>query len=370
MKVLMYSWEFPPNISGGLGIACEGIVRGLIDQEVEVDLVLPQSSVSDISVKVNGIYYVESSLRPYGPHRASLLAQVLDYAKKAGVAAAQSHHDIIHAHDWLTVLAGIEAKRISHKPLVFHIHALESDRGGDNVNADIVAIEGYGLKEADRVIAVSQYTKDRIVRDYQIAPEKITVVHNGLSKKQIEETVISQQSTKNMVLFLGRVTYQKGLVYFIKAADKILSKRKDIEFIIAGDGDELGSMIEYSASLGISSHVHFTGFLDRESVEKAYSLSKVYVMPSVSEPFGISCLEALAHHLPVIMSKQSGVSEVVNHAIKIDFWDTDEMAAKMMALIDYPALQLELRKNSLQELSYLSWDASVHKIVNLYNQIA
>lgn len=420
MKILMYGWEFPPHISGGLGVACYGIVHGLVTNNTKVTLVLPRGKWDSASNDVNpfilnsctlnafsaaslvlndlDIRFVDSLLKPYmsaksyqqEKQRASfyagiefgenyphlehhygddLIAEVIRYAASAGVIAKSVDHDIIHVHDWLTVLAGVEAKKVSHKPLVFHVHALETDRSGDSLNKAIYKIEKYGLEKADKIIAVSQYTKNCIVKNYHIAANKIAVVHNGLFKSELAGVANDEFLKSNTVLFLGRVTYQKGPFYFIEAAHKILSKRKDIQFVIAGEGDLLYSMIDRVAALRIGQHVHFTGFLERDLVKKIYMLSKVYVMPSVSEPFGISCLEALSHKVPVIISKQSGVAEVLQHAIKVDFWDTNKLAEKIMGLVDYQILGRELLKNSAQELANLSWDNAASAIIKVYKRV-
>ena len=427
ISVLMYGWEFPPHISGGLGIACYGIVKGLVAHHINVALVLPQAMwqgnhsesgnpailVAGPSKNTNafspdelehlGIQYINAILTPYLTDRtyqdlkkecsgqasailrgdaaldlmvdygSDLISEAVRYAIQAGALASKTQHDVIHAHDWLTVLAGIEAKKISGKPLIFHVHSLEHDRSGAHLNSAIFDIEHYGLQEADVIITVSQYTKRMIVEKHGISPEKITVVYNGLlvREKQKENKILPYVSFKEKqktVLFLGRVTYQKGPFYFLDAAYKILNERTDIQFVIAGDGDLLHDLIEYAAQLRIGRHVHFTGFLGRDWVEEIFQLSDVYVMPSVSEPFGISCLEALSYDVPIIISKQSGASEVLNHALKVDFWDIDEMASKIMALVDYPALGLELLKNSEQDLRPLSWNNSSLDIINVYQK--
>ena len=426
-RVLMYGWEFPPHISGGLGIACYGIVKGLIANQIHVTLVLPQAmwqgsgsgSTNPSILTANqfkntgsfafsereylSIHCIDSILMPYltdatyqnlkneiSLHASAILrgdaaldltvdygtdlvSEAVRYAIHAGKIASQTPHDVIHAHDWLTILAGIEAKKISGKPLIFHVHSLEYDRSGVHVNQAILAIEQYGLCYADAIITVSQYTKRIIVEKFGIPEKKVTVVYNGLLERSFDETSNDMPAPdshlkQKTILFLGRVTHQKGPFHFLDAAHKILNKRTDIQFVIAGEGDLLRDLIEYAAQLRIGRHVHFTGFLDRNNVEKIFKLSDVYVMPSVSEPFGISCLEALSHDVPIIISKQSGASEVLHHAIKVDFWDIDEMALKMMALIDYPPLRLELLKNSEHDLSKLNWNQSAIDITHVYQK--
>ncbi|NNM59874.1 MAG: glycosyltransferase family 4 protein [Legionellales bacterium] len=396
MKVLMYGWEFPPNINGGLGIACYGIVQALLRQNLQIGLVLPRAKKTNGSLEIVDLasepenqadnltlYYIDSIIKPYLNEQTysqelkanpmanqfygnDLAAEVRRYAAKAGQLAKTIPHDVIHAHDWLTILAGIEAKKISQKPLFFHVHALEIDRSGGQINQAIFDIEKQGLYAADKIFAVSKLTRQNIINQYHIAPEKIEVIYNGLSESYIQRPYEEEDNKQNIVLFLGRITYQKGPFYFLDVAHKILSKRQDIQFAMAGDGDLLRSVIEYAAKLRIGSHVHFLGFLDRNQVKDAYEHSKVYVMPSISEPFGLSCLEALALNVPVVISKQSGAAEVLQHVFKVDFWDVDLMAEKIMALIDFPKLRKELVQNSQPELTVLNWDNSVKGIIKSY----
>jgi glycosyltransferase involved in cell wall biosynthesis len=410
MKVLMYGWEFPPNFTGGLGIACYGIVHGLLANEVAIALVLPRHpsqpaysvhcfsqddalellSIDHSSFSVTSIH---SLLRPYvdvkryqeelavtlattpkKSHRYGddLLEEVRRYAMIAGKQAEHVAHDVIHAHDWLTVLAGIEARKISKKPLIFQVHALETDRSGKHLNQEIYNIERYGMEQADHIIAVSQYTKNKIIMRYGISDHKISVSYNGLFRQQRPQKneVVELKNPLKTVLFLGRLTYQKGVFYFIEAARKILENRQDIQFVVSGEGDLLHSAIEHVASLGLGTHIHFTHFLDRASVSKIYHLSEVYVMPSVSEPFGIACLEALEHHVPVIISKQSGVAEVLDSIITVDFWDTHILAQKIMLLIDEPQLKENLLKNIDQKLDQLTWNNLTKNIVKLYQNLS
>lgn len=401
MKVLMFGWEFPPIVSGGLGVACHGIVQGLLDEGIDVKLILPflhknmplqEKRLQYINAleqtahsgNIN-IELVDALLHPYltpsqynackaqvgfSLYGQDLWAEVERYAKQASFIAQNTDHDIIHVHDWLTVKAGIAAKKISGKPLVFHVHALEQDRSPQHPNAATCAIERQGLEAADLIIAVSEYTKKKIIDAYHIAPEKIVVVYNGhLPVKPLAKDNIERNHDKFIVLFLGRITEQKGSYYFIEAANKILKSRQDIEFIIAGEGDQLPYAIKTCARLGISAHVHFTGFLNRAEVNKFYQLSDVYVMPSVSEPFGIVCLEAIAHGIPVVISKQSGVSEVLTHSLKADYWDTDQLASKILALLDYPSLQKEMLVHAKRELSELTWAAAAKEIIHHFTTL-
>lgn len=406
----MYGWEFPPNFTGGLGIACYGIVHGLLANQIEIALVLPKHpsqpaynthyvsadnaleflSIDHSSFSVTDI---NSLLRPYVDIKCyqeelavtlattsnkshhygdSLLAEVKRYGIIAGKQANYTNHDIIHAHDWLTILAGIEARKISGKPLIFQAHALETDRSGEYLNQDIYEIERYGMQQADHIIAVSQYTKNSIITRYGIPKNKISISYNGLFRHPYpkENKTTELKNPLKTVLFLGRITYQKGVFYFIEAARKILENRQDIQFVIAGEGDLLHSAIEHVASLGLGTQIHFTHFLDRAAVSKIYHLSDIYVMPSISEPFGIACLEALEHHVPVIISKQSGVAEVLDSIITVDFWDTNILAQKITLLIDQPQLKKNLLKNIDQKLDQLTWNRLTKKIVKIYQQIS
>jgi glycosyltransferase involved in cell wall biosynthesis len=397
MKILMYGWEFPPLISGGLGVACYGIVQSLLAAGAEVELALPNVSehlftnehlhyLDALSTDATAAPLAQPLLQPYlsanqylslkekQVHAAlygkDLWEEVHRYAETAGKLALNTPHDIIHAHDWLTILAGMKAKQLSHKPLVFHVHALEVDRCPQHIYQAVYDIEKLGLEAADRIIAVSQYTKNIIIEKYGIAAEKISVVYNGLLTLPKKLTVNKAQKNHFTVLFLGRLTEQKGPYYFIKAAEKVLSVRQDVEFVLAGDGDQLPSLMQETARLDISQHIHFTGFLNPQDVEKIYQLSDIYVMPSVSEPFGISCLEAVSHQLPVIISKQSGVSEVLSHALKVDYWDTDKLAANILALLEYPALKKEMLMHSHKQLAKLTWDEAAKNIISVYNSLA
>ena len=414
MKVLMYGWEFPPKITGGLGVACYGIVKSLIAQQIKIWLVLPHvmhtehhegsdGFITDnqemfeiiTNVKNNDhdikIKFVDTILMPYMTAESysftknavltdassqnkeqygnNLISEIKRYARSAGKIAAQTTHDIIHAHDWLAILAGIEAKKISKKPLVFHVHALETDRSGENLNQEIFDIEKYGFSMSDRIIAVSQYTKNKIVEHYHIDPEKIDVAYNGLFHNPLKYNPVEPINKQKTVLFLGRITHQKGPFYFIDVARHILSKRKDVQFVIAGTGDLLQDLIEYVAQHKLGRYVHFTGFLGRNLVDKIYLKSNVYVMPSISEPFGISCLEALSNNVPVIISKQSGVAEVLPHAIKVDFWDIHGFSDKILSLLDNPELGETLLHKSKADLDGLLWENSAKSIIQSYLKI-
>lgn len=491
MKVLMYGWEFPPQISGGLGVACHAMITELAKQKVYVNAVLPFSVSNDIDEKYVNFYncdnviediiaqeqakisaieanehlqenfYAKTStysknsnishellinsweelkqatlgryLNPYlnaeqeqfllnkqqtkfkqdenicenekvlnllrnleriatispkqllielfsiknvtrasnakltGKYGFNLLDEVYQYALIAGSLASKIDHDVIHVHDWLTVLAGVVAKKRCGKPLVFHAHALEPDRSGQSFDTRIYAIEQYGMMQADKVIAVSNYTKQTIIKYYGIDANKIEVVYNGTYANNAMLRPISKKNHK-MILFLGRLAHQKGPMYFIETARKILEYRQDVHFVIAGNGGMYHEMMHKVASLGLGRYIHFTGFLNHANIDKVFRLADVYVMPSISEPFGLSCLEAISYGVPVVISKQSGVAEVLPNAIKVDFWDTQEMANKILALLEYKALRKDTLQHSVSALQQLTWELNAEKLLQVYQQ--
>ncbi len=424
MKVLMFGWEFPPHISGGLGTACYGLTKALLKCDVELIFVVPKAwgdeqpgtirlvNASDVSINVqddifkdyiNKVSFVEidSKLVPYatdeqyyniintvetgtehtkgdlhsqkfsfaGGYGKNLMEEVRRYAMIALEIARTNDFDLIHAHDWLTYLAGKEAKRISGKPLIVHMHATEFDRTGENVNTLVYDVEKEGMEAADTVIAVSHLTRNVVINRYGIDPEKVVTVHNGVEPSEKEnENKIERHLPEKIVTFLGRITFQKGPEYFIEAAHKVLQRDDNIRFVMAGSGDMLPKMIRRVARLGIAHKFHFTGFLKGDDVDKMFGLSDVYVMPSVSEPFGISPLEAMRSNVPVIISKQSGVAEVLKHAIKVDFWDIDAMADAIYALTHYNALPETFKRHGKEEVDNIKWDQAGLKVKEIYEK--
>jgi glycosyltransferase involved in cell wall biosynthesis len=311
-----------------------------------------------------------SILEPVGPYGRNLIAEVARYSEAAEAIARREEFNVIHAHDWMTFLAAIRAKRVSGKPLVVHVHALEFDRSGKTVNPDIFAIEKLGMEAADRVIAVSHYTRNLILEQYGIDPEKVVVVHNAVSRRHVGKVYhLDHRRTGKVVLFLGRITFQKGPDYFVEAAAKVLEKMPGVTFVMAGAGDMLPRLIERVGQLRIGKHFHFTGFLRGQDVERMYALSDLYVMPSVSEPFGISPLEAMVYDVPVIVSRNAGVSEVLSHALKVDFWDVEDMAGKILAVLNYPALSRAMLRNGRKELKAIRWDVAAERIMSVYNRL-
>ena len=422
MKVLMFGWEFPPHITGGLGTACFGLTKGLARHGVEVIFVVPRAygdesleavrlvNASDVSIDLRQQMYrefwkqityleVSSNLLPYvdpeeirrsgsedvledtqseqtvfshrytfsGVYGKNLMEEVSRYALVAASIASKYSFDVIHAHDWLTYSAGIAARQVSGKPLVVHMHATEFDRSGENINQNVYDIERKGMEAADRVITVSNYTREIVIQRYGIDPSKVFTVHNAVEPVDRPELSGARRNVREKVVtFLGRVTFQKGPDYFVEAAYKILQKDPNVRFVMAGSGDMLNRMIKRVAELRISTHFHFTGFLKGDDVDKMFALSDVYVMPSVSEPFGISPLEAMRSNVPVVISRQSGVSEVLKYALKVNFWDIDDMADAIYGLLHYDALSRMFRKYGRTEVDNLKWENAALQVKHVY----
>ncbi len=302
-----------------------------------------------------------------GEYGGDLIADAHRYARLAVALARRVRFDVIHAHDWLTYPAGIAISRLTGRPLIAHVHATEFDRSGEHVNQQVYEIERAGMHAADRVITVSALTRNMCVNRYGVAPEKIEIVYNGVDREEMQPVQGAKiEREDKIVLFLGRITMQKGPEYFIAAAKRVLEKMDNVKFVVAGSGDMAMRMIEMAAALGIGHKVLFTGFLRGRDVDRVFSMADCYVMPSVSEPFGIAPLEAISHDVPVIISKQSGVAEVLTHALKVDFWDVQEMANKIVAVLRYPALSQTLREHGEFELRGLTWEGAATRCVQIY----
>jgi glycosyltransferase involved in cell wall biosynthesis len=427
MKVLMFGWEFPPHIAGGLGTASYGLTRGLAKNDVEVKFVVPRAygdederfvrvvNASDVVTRFDNTEHkdiwekmtfieIDSNMIPYstpeeylrkreefertgkiesgdvwttgrytfsGRYGANLMEEVARYAMVAAEVAKQleGQFDVIHAHDWLTYYAGIAAKAVSGKPLVVHMHATEYDRSGENVNRTVYDIERAGMEAADRVIAVSNLTRNIVIEKYGIPADKVVTVHNAVRFNSSPTAEVERGVTDKIVTFLGRITYQKGPDYFVEAAAKVLKRTPNVRFVMAGSGDMMEHVVRRVAELGIADRFHFTGFLKGDDVQKMYNLSDVYVMPSVSEPFGISPLEAMKSNVPVIISKQSGVAEVLEYAVKVDYWDVDALADAIYALVQYPALAKMFSSKGLEEVTGLKWDNAAAKVKAVYESV-
>ncbi|MDP2718033.1 MAG: glycosyltransferase family 4 protein [Candidatus Micrarchaeota archaeon] len=394
----MFGWEFPPYNSGGLGTACEGLVKALAGENVRLILVLPKRLgqatphakllFADVD-KLVRVKAIATGLYPYilsgpgadqtgggppGLYGADLLGEVWAYAARARELVVGEDFDLIHAHDWLAFPAGVAVKALTGKPLVLHVHATEFDRtGGNGVNEEVYRIEKECLSLADRVIAVSRWTKDTLLKHYALPPEKIEVVHNGVDTDAFRPlaptlTALKKAGAK-IVLFVGRITLQKGPDYFIKAAKRVLEFEPDTYFVMAGSGDMLGASMNLAAATGVADRFLFPGFIRGEELNQVYQAADLFVLSSVSEPFGLTPLEALANGTPVLVSKQSGVAEVLEHALKVDFWDIDEMANKIVAALRHEPLLTALRQNGGWEIKKLSWPAAAKKCLNVYRSL-
>ncbi|MCL5280281.1 MAG: glycosyltransferase family 4 protein [Planctomycetes bacterium] len=420
----MLGWEFPPFISGGLGTACYGLTKALDQLGVKVTFVLPKmvdgqyathvrlltpglrrrdgTAARQQELKNVTFRSILSPLRPYATPAAydekiseilrcrraaggaaslteanagldyagDLYREVHRYAAMAMELAQEEEFDVIHAHDWMTYPAAVGVAALTGKPLVVHIHSTEFDRSGEHVNQLVYDIERQGLEQADKVIAVSQFTRGIVISRYGIPGDKVEVVYNGVERNGSWSVApISIRREEKIVLFLGRITMQKGPEYFLYAAKKVLEVMDNVKFVMAGSGDMMHRSVELAAQLGIGHRVLFTGFLRGGDVRRIYKMADLYVMPSVSEPFGIAPLEALDNDVPVIISKQSGVSEVLRHALKVDFWDVNEMANKMVAVLKYPPLQMTLRSHGNFEVRKLRWRDAARRCLEIYQEM-
>ena len=419
----MFGWEFPPHISGGLGTASYGLTKGMATlDDLSVLFVVPKAwgdedqsmvrliGANKVPVAYKKVYYkgfkyplekieISSKIVPYtdpedfwrylnsevsgytlmvqtnnnglvdfsGKYDNNLMDEIYKYAVVAAVIAEENEFDIIHAHDWLAYPAGIAAMEVSGKPLVIHVHATDFDRSGGHVNPDVYRIEKSGMDAASKIITVSNMTRDIVINKYNISPDKVETVYNAVEPvPTCESGDNSKGFDEKVVTFLGRITLQKGPEYFIEAAYKVLQVMENVRFVMAGSGDMMERMIRRAASLNITDRFHFTGFLKGADVYTMLNMSDVYIMPSVSEPFGISPLEAMQSNVPVIISKQSGVAEILTHAVKTDFWDIDAMADAIYGILNYPALSNMFIKNGKEEVIRLKWDNSARHVRNIY----
>jgi len=375
MKIAMIGWEYPPFKSGGLATHCYGLTRGLADKNVKVYFFMPKTKHAVNSDQPNLVIKEvgETEIFPYDrPEDKALVGNFFEavhrynqlvVAKVKAVAKAEGKFDLIHAHDWLTMEAATILKEEMGVPMVLTIHSTEYDRSGWlNSNQWFIDIEKKGMEKADRIIAVSHFTKRVIVEKYGINPDIIHVINNAVYP-------IPEGKKQEIVLFLGRLTIQKGAEFFLKAARKVLDYEPDVCFVVAGIGDMLPRLIDQAVDLGISNRVVFTGRLTEEEVKHIYGISSVYIMPSVSEPFGITALEAISAGTPTIASKTAGVCETFHNCIKVDFWDTDEIASKIISLLRYESLRKTLTENGKQEIELFTWDNVAGKTLDVYNGI-
>ncbi|MCI6495400.1 MAG: glycosyltransferase [Muribaculaceae bacterium] len=416
MKALMFGWEFPPHILGGLGTASYGLTKGMYNNgNMDITFVIPKPwgdepkefahiiganstpvAWRDVSreyvegrigkvmdpdlyyrlrdhiyadfnyMRLNDLGCIEFS----GKYPDNLIEEINNYSIVAGVIARSIDCDVIHSHDWLTYPAGVHAKNVTGKPLVIHVHATDFDRSRGNVNPTVFGIEKDGMNNADHIITVSDLTRRTVIEKYGISPEKVTTVHNAVIPLDDELLNLPRKERKEKVItFLGRITMQKGPEYFVEAAAKVLQKTKNVRFVMAGSGDMMDAMIRLAAKRGIADRFHFTGFLRGKQVYEMLAESDVYVMPSVSEPFGISPLEAMEMGVPSIISIQSGCAEILTNVIKTDYWDIDAMADAMHSLISYPALHHELRDRGIEEIHGITWEKAGKKVIDIYHKV-
>ena len=398
VKVLMFGWEFPPYHNGGLGVACEGLTKALSKQEVDVIFVLPKKNKYSVdylkfiyaeeTTPIHKKYFVNSILREYSTENSygaeifkgensflyanSLIDEVERFALIGGQIAGEEEFDVIHAHDWLTYRAGVAAKRVSGKKLVIHVHATGMDQcGGQNPDPVVFEIEKGAMEAADQIIAVSNLTKKRIIDHYGISGDKINVVHNAAEfSDYIEKEMHELEKYKKIVLYLGRISIQKGPDYFVSMAKKVIEHCPDTVFIVVGSGDMNNQMIRQVAKLGIADKFIFTGWIrDRHEIQQMFKMAYIYIMPSVSEPFGLVALESMHLGTPVLMSHQSGASEVAVNALKTNFWDIDEMTDKVVSVLKHPALGRTLSQNGKAEVEKITWDEPASKVKNIYNKM-
>lgn len=416
MKALMFGWEFPPHILGGLGTASYGLTKGMWEcGDMDITFVIPKPwgdedksfakiiGASQVPIAWRDVNrdYVESRIGKVmdpdeyfrlrdkiyadfnymrtndlgciefsGRYPDNLLEEINNYSIVAGVIARAEQFDIIHSHDWLTYPAGIHAKQVTGKPLVIHVHATDYDRSRGNVNPTVFAIERDGMINADHIITVSNLTRQTVIEKYGIDPAKVTTVHNAVVPLSEELLNVEVNKPKEKVVtFLGRITMQKGPEYFVEAAAKVLKLDHNVRFVMAGSGDMMDKMITLAAERGIADRFHFPGFQRGKQVYEMLKASDVYMMPSVSEPFGISPLEAMQMGVPSIISKQSGCAEILTNVIKTDYWDIDAMADAVYSIINYPAMYNQLREDGLAEVARITWDKAGKKVIDIYNRV-
>lgn len=415
MNALMFGWEFPPHILGGLGTASYGLTRGMAQQEdLSITFVIPkpygdedQSFLKIIGACHVPVVYKDVSYQQVeqvqgnimhpdeyfyyrdrirydftrigtnelgciefsGRYPDNLLQEISNYEAVAGVLAHSLDFDVIHSHDWLTYPAGIFAKQITGKPLVIHVHATDFDRSRGQVNPTVYSIERRGMDVADHIICVSELTRRTVIEKYHQDPRKVTTVHNAVDPIPNVEQFVKTPRKEKLVTFLGRITMQKGPEYFVEAAAKVLKRTQNVRFVMAGSGDKMQAMIDLVAERGIADKMHFTGFLKGKEVTQMLADSDVYMMPSVSEPFGISPLEAMQVGTPSIISKQSGCAEILSHAIKTDYWDINAMADAIYAIVEYPSIYETLSREGRNEVNQITWDKAGLKVRAIYDMV-
>ncbi|NLO71722.1 MAG: glycosyltransferase family 4 protein [Porphyromonadaceae bacterium] len=415
MKALMFGWEFPPHILGGLGTASYGLTKGMSEQEdMEITFVIPrpqgdedqsflkiigannvpvvwkENSREHVQNRIgwimnpdeyfnlrNGIKYDFRRIHTNdlgcidfsGKYPENLIEEISNYEAVASVLAHQIEFDVIHSHDWLTYPAGRFAKQISGKPLVIHVHATDFDRSRGKVNPTVYKIEKDGMDAADHIMTVSNLTRRTVIEKYHQHPNKVTTVHNAVEPLEDADSFVKKERKDKVVTFLGRITMQKGPEYFVEAAHRVIQKTKNVRFVMAGSGDMMNAMIELVAARGIADRFHFPGFLRGRAVHEMLAQSDVYIMPSVSEPFGISPLEAMQVGTPSIISYQSGCAEILTHVIKTDYWDIEAMANAIYSIVTYPSMYKSLHELGLEEVNNIKWYDAGLKVRAIYEKV-
>jgi glycosyltransferase involved in cell wall biosynthesis len=393
--VLMFGWELPPYNTGGLGVACYGLAKSLSHQGVNIAFGLPRQLPVNLPfmkvmdhplrgvqvVAINSLlqaymgqkdyYHAHTKYSPMPFYGGSIYHEAMRFADLGVEWSKQVPHTLIHAHDWMSYPAGQRASKVSRKPWIAHVHATEYDRTGGNLDNRIAEVEYQGLHDADHIITVSNYTKETVHKYYSIPKDKISVVHNGVDLEEFKPATIREIfPNDHIVLYVGRLTFQKGVEYFIRAAKEVLAVHPNTVFLVVGNGDMYQQHVMESASLRIGNRIIFTGFLNGDKLRSVYQMSDVFVMPSVSEPYGIVALEAIASGIPAIISKQSGVSETINSVYKVDFWDTHKMARYINTVLSYPAHAGELNRLAKQEASLLTWERAAHQTLAVYQEVS
>jgi glycosyltransferase involved in cell wall biosynthesis len=391
MKILMLGWELPPHNSGGLGVACYQLCKALSKKDIDLEFILPYQAEHNIdfmkitSAHPQGVAEIVKSGIAYDSYKYihedgrvewhDIFSQQMMYEHAAARLASSREFDVLHAHDWLTFRAALRIKMMKGCPVILHVHSIESDRaGGSGGNPLVREIEGTAFALADRVIAVSNFTKQAIIREYGIPAEKIEVIHNSIETGDVP---VENDNAYNylealkaqgyrVVCNVGRLTVQKGLPNFLRAAQKVVEKAPRTMFLIVGSGEQYLELVEQAAELGIGKNVIFTGFQRGKNWRDSFRIADLFVMPSVSEPFGLTPLEAIAYGTPSLVSKQSGVSEVLYNCLKVDFWDVDEMANKILAVVGNDALRDELHANAFKEYKRMSWAGAADRLLDLY----
>lgn len=390
MKILMLGWELPPHNSGGLGVACLQLCKTLTKKGADITFVVPYAEKHDNIDFMNVVSanIAETSLisgvydsADYGMSKSSKLSgDIMEvhhlYAKAMETVVDQQEFNVIHAHDWLTFRAALRARELSGNPLILHVHSVESDRaGGNKGNPFVREIEQTGMMLADKVVAVSELTRQKIINEYDIPADKVMIAHNGMDIDYMYEldpdnsyvalARLKSQGYK-VVTNVGRLTIQKGLTNFLYAAKAVIDKRPKTIFLVVGSGDQHRELLRLGATLGISKNLIFTGFLRGKQWRDAFGIADLFVMPSVSEPFGLTPLEAIIYDTPSLISNQSGIAEVLHSALKCDFWDTNKMADQIISVLDHGSLHSHLLSNAKNELKHLSWDKTADKLMSEY----